>query len=89
MFVKGKPSIQQALWGKTSEESTTSMHMHNWWIRDDAAHKDLERLVIIWNTWKLDVGLQVQLISFISVFNGRHVQHDSDVRVVLGGTIMA
>lgn len=69
----GRPSLYQALWGRPGDELATSMHNHNWLLSDDAAHKQLERLVQKWLEWGVDVGVQIQLISLASVYNGKAV----------------
>ena len=71
--MKGWPSTYQALWGKSGDQANTSMHMHNWWLQDDSAHTDLEKLVTIWQRWGVDAGVQAQLVSLINVFNGKDV----------------
>ena len=45
VMVRGEPSMHQALFGKPGQEEQTTMHMHNWWLQDDAAHKELENML--------------------------------------------
>jgi len=71
--LSGRPSLYQALWGRPGDEVASSMHNHNWFLSDDAAHKQLERLVQKWMEWGVDTGVQVQLISLTSVYNGKAV----------------
>ena len=71
--VKSRPCIHQALFGQPGREEATSMHHHNWWLQDDAAHKELVKLVRKWQQWNVDVGVQVQLVSLTCVYNGKHV----------------
>ena len=49
------------------------MHFHNWLIVDDAAVQQMIRLVQTWQCWGVKTSVQVQLISLLTVFNGKAV----------------
>ena len=61
------------LGGERGKEVETSMYFHNWWVEDDSAHQALEDLVAKWFAWGIDMGVVVQLVSFVQVFSGKAV----------------
>ena len=69
LAITGQPSMYTAFFGRPE----TTMHSHNWWIKDDQAHKDLTNLLRKWQAWGIDQHVQVQLVSFTSVYNGKAV----------------
>ena len=68
-FVRNKPSMWQAVFGLPA----LAMHVHNWFTADDAWHEHLKVQVSRWQSWAIDTGTQVQLIAFLSTFNGHGV----------------
>ena len=60
------PSMHQAMYGAPE----VSLHVHNWFTEDDAWHVALSLEVARWQEWDIAMGTQVQLVLFLSVFNG-------------------
>ena len=56
---------------QTAAVDSVNISMFNWFLRDDASHKELEILCFQWQSWGIDAGVQAQLVSFSSVYNGR------------------
>ena len=73
---KHGPSIHSAIFGKSGE---TSMHMHNFFIVDDADVKNIFKLVQKWQDMGIEKNVQTQLISLLSVFNGKAVARHNHI----------
>lgn len=49
------------------------MHLHNWDMRDDESFTKLVELIQKLQEWGIESGVQVQLVSFVAVYNGKAV----------------
>ncbi len=49
------------------------MHMHNWDMRDDRSFLQLVQLIQKLQDWEIDTGVQVQIVSLATVYNGKDV----------------
>ena len=56
---------------QTAAVDSVNISMFHCFLRDDASHKELEILCFQWQSWGIDAGVQAQLVSFSSMYNGR------------------